>query len=528
VTEPTTPVVAGYTFGTPTFTDTSGTANDGIVTIPNAQDATVTVTTNNTITQNTGGLVLSKVLTGSGYTGSFTIHYDCGLGHTSDATVTPGTDVTITGIPSGTSCTVTEPTTPVVAGYTFGTPTFTDTSGTANDGIVTIPNAQDATVKVTTNNTIVRDTGSLILAKALSGGPTGYTGSFTIHYNCGTGHTGSVIVSNGSSATVNGIPTSTSCTVTEPTLPTPPTGYTFGTPTFTDTSGTANDGIVTIPDSNGSSVTVTTNNSLHTGHVKVIKTLNGLALTGTTAFTFELRSGASGPSTAGTLLETQVLNASNSATGVTFATNLAPGSHYQLCEIVDVGWTTSLPNQFNLTIALVNDHICTDFIAPSDATTTFTVNNTPPPGGGARTIGYWKNHSSCKTSNGKQSPILDQTLATFPIATGQSTHGFYVGTLYVDTCAKAYSLLNKTTLTNQKSASDPAWNFASQYTAYLLNIQAGAAPNATAAAAAAEGQAILVAINFNGNTHSNISKADAATLNKDAGILDKYNNNLLP
>jgi len=102
--------------------------------------------------------------------------------------------------------------------------------------------------------------GSLKLSKSLSGGPSGYTGPFTIGYNCGVGHTGTESVSAGSSKTVTGIPVGTVCTVNE-SLPAAPAGYSFGTPTFRDSSGTANDGIVTITTS-GETVEVTTVNTL--------------------------------------------------------------------------------------------------------------------------------------------------------------------------------------------------------------------------------------------------------------------------
>ena len=81
-----------------------------------------------------------------------------------------------------------------------------------------------STFQLTVANRITRDLGSLVLAKSLTGGPAGYTGPFTINYDCGTGYTGSVSVAAGSSQTVSGIPTGTSCTVSE-TLPTAPTGY---------------------------------------------------------------------------------------------------------------------------------------------------------------------------------------------------------------------------------------------------------------------------------------------------------------
>jgi hypothetical protein len=135
-----------------------------------------------------------------------------------------------------------------ITGYTWGTPTVTP------DHVVIAD--KTSTFTLTVANSISRDHGSLVLAKTLTGGPSGYTGPFTINYNCGAGFTGSVTVSAGSSQAINGIPTGTSCTVSEPTLPTAPTGYTFGTPTFSPSS------TVTIAAGNNSSVTVTTKNTL--------------------------------------------------------------------------------------------------------------------------------------------------------------------------------------------------------------------------------------------------------------------------
>jgi hypothetical protein len=97
--------------------------------------------------------------------------------------------------------------------------------------------------------------GSLVLAKVLTGGPTGYTGPFTIHYVCGSATSGDAVVAAGASQTISGIPANTSCTVSEPTLPTVPLGYAFGTPTFSPSA------TVSVPA--GGSVTVTTNNTLN-------------------------------------------------------------------------------------------------------------------------------------------------------------------------------------------------------------------------------------------------------------------------
>ena len=223
--------VAGYTNGaTWNCTGDGNFVSPDKISVPAGKTATCTIIN----TRDTGSLKLSKALTGgpAGFTGPFTIHYVCDAAHTGDVQVNAGSFQTISGIPTGTQCTVTEPTLPTVSGYSFGTPTFTDSWGTANDGIVTIA-VKDATVEVTTNNTLTRDTGSLKLSKALTGGPAGFTGPFTIHYVCDAAHTGDVQVNAGSFQTISGIPTGTQCTVTEPTLPTV-SGYSFGTPTFTD------------------------------------------------------------------------------------------------------------------------------------------------------------------------------------------------------------------------------------------------------------------------------------------------------
>ena len=217
----------------------------------------------NSISRDQGYLKINKAFDPktSGFNGTFAVVYNCGAG---DVTVnlSAGGSTTVGPFDTGTSCTVSEPTLPTApSGWTFGTPVVTTSPATIVKG------NQAAAVSVTVTNSISRDLGSLVLAKSLTGGPSGYTGPFTISYDCGAGFTGSVTVNAGSSQTVPGIPTGTSCTVSEPTLPTAPAGYSFGTPTF-DPSAT-----VTIPAGNGSSVTVTTNNTLtrDQGYLKISK-----------------------------------------------------------------------------------------------------------------------------------------------------------------------------------------------------------------------------------------------------------------
>jgi hypothetical protein len=265
------------------------------------------------------------------------------------------------------------------------------------------------------------------------------------------------------------------------------------------------------------------------GSATVVKTVGGQAPTGSDAFQFQLRQGATTASN-GTTLDTRIANASNAGT-ITFSVNgstkLVPGT-YQLCEFIQVGWKSSIqtapgafvPGQGGDTTA-DNTYVCVPFTLAPGQEATFTIDNTRPPGGMAKTIGFWKNWASCAGSNGRQKPILDQTLA---LAGGH----ILIGDLDVDTCKEAVALLNKSTLSGKKMASDPAFNLAAQLMAYRLNIAAGAGDKPAANAAATQAQGYLAALDFNGITHKSISKQLAVTLNSLAATLDSYNNNTLP
>jgi hypothetical protein len=269
-------------------------------------------------------------------------------------------------------------------------------------------------------------------------------------------------------------------------------------------------------------------------HANVVKTVSGGALTGSYAFKFELRTGATAY-VVGTTLETQVASAANGGS-VGFATGLVPGQTYQMCEWIGPAWLTTLgnfvPNNFMppdgtaLNPAVDNSILCGDFVAQPGETVTFTVDNTPPPGGRALTIGYWKNHASCRKSHGGQDPVLDQILATFPVVSPNSRPGVYFGSLYVDTCAEAVALLDKATLAGKKLAADPAFNMAAQLMATNLNLRAGAGSCTGVATAVNQAHALLVKYSFNGLTHGKISAADTAAMNSLATTLDRYNNNL--
>jgi hypothetical protein len=291
------------------------------------------------------------------------------------------------------------------------------------------------------------------------------------------------------------------------------------------------------------------------GLAKVHKTVSGQTPAAGQTFHFQLRSGASNVSD-GTILEEKDTDASGN---ISFTTNLTPGAHYQLCEWVYPGWNTSLgPNLFvpnsivppNLPNPNVNNlTVCTDFVAQAGQTTTFNVDNTPPPGGRALTIGFWKNWASC--SGGKQKPVLDQTLAaaigltTNPpgglVYSAQNAGGgwpnfapAYYGVLKGSSstpnsspdCSKAVNLLNKSTATGaKKMSSDPLFNMTAQLVGAQLNYFVGAGKNGTTTLTIQSAVLLNGKYKFDGNTYSpKLTGADSSKANCLATQLDNYNN----
>ena len=276
------------------------------------------------------------------------------------------------------------------------------------------------------------------------------------------------------------------------------------------------------------------------GKVEVVKTVSGLVPPAGTTFDFEIRTGVTN-SAVGTTVDSCTTDATGECDfgGTTFV----PGNYF-FCETNMLpGWTSSLSSQAGAIVPNNTDPnhdngvICVPFTLAAGETEVFTVDNTPPPGGDARTIGFWKNHTSCD-GRGNQDPVLDDTLTI----AGQLVIGILVVTAGdPNACEILVDLLDKRDYKSasalkdgKKLASDPTFNFASQYIAYLLNIAAGAGTCAAADTAAAAGQQILLDNNFDGSSgdgttkiHDSISKSEATLLNGYAGIVDDYNNNTL-
>jgi hypothetical protein len=294
----------------------------------------------------------------------------------------------------------------------------------------------------------------------------------------------------------------------------------------------------------GETITCTFTNT-ERGTVSITKTFEGGPIPAGESFDFQLRQGASTVSE-GTVLDSVTVD-STTVFPLQLNGSLIPGE-YQVCEYIQVGWDSTIrtmlgafvPNSLSDPANTDNSFVCVPITIDPGEDETVVIDNTPPPGGLAKTIGFWKNHSSCKASNGGQEPVLDQTLALFPIADGESLPGFYIGLRYIDTCAEAYALLNKSLIEGSggkgkggtKAASDPAFNMAAQLVAVKLNLQAEAgAPNCLGSIVA-EADALLVLVGFKGDAipsygNGATGAARKARMNYLAGLLDAYNNNNL-
>lgn len=312
------------------------------------------------------------------------------------------------------------------------------------------------------------------------------------------------------------------------------------------------------------------------GMVDVVKTLAGEPLGDGDEFTFEIRlddgtgsaiasATAAGPLGFGDAVDFSCTSESFYCMTVGGMAKLpiqknGVAIQYAFCETgMDPGWKNIQLDEFGNEVVpqnwfvpgnpdgdpdLDNSVECIPFTLEPGDTTRFYIDDVPPPGGDARTIGYWKNWTSCD-GRGNQDPVMDMNL---PITLYQ---GFSIGDSVLGEdpdgqCAIAVDLLDKRHVgiedevrDSDKRANDAAYSLAAQYVAYLLNQNAGAYYCAKADSAAGEAAYLLMDIGFNGQGSYLPSGRKGSDLNlspkhykelqdlarKLAGILDSYNNN---
>ena len=250
---------SSYVWGTPTYAPATQVIGTG---------TTVTITATNSFSRTTGSFDITKSLTDPdsvvASTRTFTGNYSCtpqsGPAITGTWSVLAGGTQTVTGVPLGSSCSITEDSLTVAPSstdpsYIWGAPSFSPSSVTTTSGTVTI----------TAVNTVTQGTGSFTITKSLSDPDSVVTPgrTFTGTYSCLTGSgsvTGSWSVTTATPQTITGIPAGATCSITEDALTVAPSStdpsYAWGAPTYSPS---------TVGITNGVGVTITAVNTVLQG-----------------------------------------------------------------------------------------------------------------------------------------------------------------------------------------------------------------------------------------------------------------------
>ena len=242
-----------YVYGPEVFTP-----SNEITITANDHDNVVGVTLENPIERRVGNFSVTKQVTGEtdGYVdgSTFTVSYDCGVGFSGSLTLADGETATVSNIPTGTECTLSEATKPATSGpsYVYGPEVFTPSN------VVTI--GAGTTVTVTLENPIERVLGAFSVTKQVTGATDGYVdgSEFTVSYTCDDGTSGQLLLADTETGTVGDLPLGTECTLTEVNKPaTSGPSFVYGPEVFTPSN------VVTIVGNGDGNLTkVTLNNPL--------------------------------------------------------------------------------------------------------------------------------------------------------------------------------------------------------------------------------------------------------------------------
>ncbi|MEQ1514833.1 MAG: DUF5979 domain-containing protein, partial [Lysobacteraceae bacterium] len=269
VTEGTIPTApTNYTWGAVTYAQPAAAAA--------TPGAVLTGTMTNPLTRNNVAVTITKNVTGApatGAPGTYNFSITC-----ANPTATyPGSmtiaanGITATSaaisIPAGsTGCTILETARPgAPVNYTWGTATYTQPP-------VTLPASGTATGTIT--NPLTPNAAGLTVTKNVTGAPaTGAPGTYNFSVTCATPaatYNGTVVIpangTTGTSAAVSIPAGSTNCVITEGTIPTAPTNYSWGAVTYVQPAAAA------LPP--GGSITGTMTNPLTRNNVAVTITKN--------------------------------------------------------------------------------------------------------------------------------------------------------------------------------------------------------------------------------------------------------------
>jgi Domain of unknown function (DUF5979) len=528
-----------------------------------------TVTATVTNTRLTTSLTINKTQTG-GAAGTWTFNVSCAnaAGETftqNGITITGTGTASVSGIPTGLTCTVTEAN--ANTGGFVTTPSSGVIANVAADGTASFTNVGKGSLKIT---------------KVQNGGPT--TQSFTISYDCGGGVSGTVTLKGGEFATVGGLTAGSSCTVTEAA----PAGYTSSisapNPVVIEVGGTA---VITV--TNTRDTTSLTINKTQTGGAAGTWTFNvscsnaagetftqnGITISGTgTAPVSGIPTGlnctvtevnantggfdttpSTGVATAAAGGRVNFTNVKRAGLTITKTQNGGPATFqytfrltggpdnvsiskttlidpnplnfglvkpgtYTLCELeVAAGTTSTLENFPGATVDATTGTVCAPITLLAGDVVTFTIDNQLR-SGGQHTIGYWRNWATCATSGGVANRVANAaaTGKTLLDATLPQTLGSYK----VDTCTKGVAVLSN------PSARYAENQLAAQLMAAKANVYVGAACG-TILTTISQADALLTSIGYTGPVST---KLGTASVNRTlalslASTLDQFNNGLL-
>jgi hypothetical protein len=222
--------ISGYTWGTPSYSPATITIS--------TKAGTFEIAVTNSISRDRGSFSFTKVLLnleGAAVQATFPLSWDCGV-DTTGAALTGKVDLaagdtqTVSGIPTGNSCSVTEGMLGSVPLWTWQTPVIT--------AAVIVGSDPETTGLVTVTNSISKDRGSFSFTKVLLN-PEGAAvqATFPLSWDCGVDTTGAALTGKvdlaaDATKTVSGIPTGNVCSVSEAALGSVPS-WTWATPVIT-------------------------------------------------------------------------------------------------------------------------------------------------------------------------------------------------------------------------------------------------------------------------------------------------------
>lgn len=242
--------------------------------------------------------------------------------------------------------------------------------------------------------------------------------------------------------------------------------------------------------------------------VRVIKTENGGVPTH--AYSFRL----TGPNSFSQTLTTNGTNLGTLDYGY-----LVPGS-YTLCELaVPAGTASTLETAYGGTVNATTGDICLTFTLAAGVDRDFTIDNSYP-GGGQRTIGYWKHWNSYTLS-------CDPTACPQAIRTGNHLMDEFLpqplGGYTVDTAAKGVAVLSNP---SSKYAEN---QLAAQLLAAELNKAAGASICTSVTNAITTANSLLTQVGYAGPPSYIVGSKHPlrAQFVSTASLLNDYNNGLV-